>query len=301
MPTRGKQESVSVLMNSFAAAETKRRGCLGTSNTGAWFSPWIHGERLPVCGVPQMEQREVQGLPGASQAGDPTPAPQGVRSRARHVIGIQPSRLSVSDLRRSSQCPEPSGVRAEQRVAPAQAGTLETHREGALALSLGSAGHATEDAGHRGEQGLRRAAPEGPMQLLHRARRSHRAHPVGRRRGLVEPHGSLCVVQRQEAQPDTGRVPFVQAEAIVRSRGNDQPRSHCTDVYATLFLGRQALAKGYSNTDGNGPQPRVMLTPVTDHMRRFAGVAWYALEGFGRFREEALRRVETSSTIGTNA
>jgi N4-gp56 family major capsid protein len=74
-----------------------------------------------------------------------------------------------------------------------------------------------------------------------------------------------------------------------------------TDVYATLFVGRQALAKGYSTTDGNGAQPRVMLTPVVDHLRRFQGVAWYHIVGYARFREESLRRVESSSTIGTNA
>ena len=74
-----------------------------------------------------------------------------------------------------------------------------------------------------------------------------------------------------------------------------------TDVYATIFLGRQALAKGYSITDGNGPQPRVMMSPVVDHLRRFSGMSWYGLVGYGRFREEAIRRVESSSTIGTNA
>lgn len=74
-----------------------------------------------------------------------------------------------------------------------------------------------------------------------------------------------------------------------------------TDVYATLFVGRQALAKGFSTTDGNGAQPRIMPSPVVDHLRRFAGMGWYHLVGYGRFREEAIRRVESSSSIGTNA
>jgi hypothetical protein len=44
-----------------------------------------------------------------------------------------------------------------------------------------------------------------------------------------------------------------------------------------------------------------MPSPVVDHLRRFTGMGWYHLVGYARFREEALRRVESSSTIGTNA
>lgn len=74
-----------------------------------------------------------------------------------------------------------------------------------------------------------------------------------------------------------------------------------TDVYGSLFLGRQALAKAYSITDGNGPMPRVIQGPVTDHLRRFVPLGWYWFGGYKEFRSAALRRVETASTIGTNA
>lgn len=73
-----------------------------------------------------------------------------------------------------------------------------------------------------------------------------------------------------------------------------------TDVYATIFVGRQALAKVYSSTDGNGPDPRVAPGPVTDILRRFVPVGWYWLGGYGRFREAAIYRVESASSIGTN-
>ena len=73
-----------------------------------------------------------------------------------------------------------------------------------------------------------------------------------------------------------------------------------TDVYATLFMGRQALAKAYSSVDGNGPQPRVVFGPVVDHLRRFVPVGWYWLGGYGIFRQAAIRRVESSSSIGSN-
>lgn len=74
-----------------------------------------------------------------------------------------------------------------------------------------------------------------------------------------------------------------------------------TDVYRTMFLGRQALAKAYSTTDGNGAHPKVIPGPVTDHLRRFVPMGWYWLGTYGIFRQGALRAVESSSSIGTNA
>ncbi len=74
-----------------------------------------------------------------------------------------------------------------------------------------------------------------------------------------------------------------------------------TDVYATLFLGRQALAKAFSMTDGNGDMPRVGPGPVTDALRRFVPIGWYWLGAYGILRQAALRRVESSSSIGTNS
>lgn len=74
-----------------------------------------------------------------------------------------------------------------------------------------------------------------------------------------------------------------------------------TDVYRTMFAGRQALAKAWSFQDGNGPYPRVVLGPVTDKLRRNVPVGWYFLGGYSIFRQAALRAVESSSSIGTNA
>lgn len=74
-----------------------------------------------------------------------------------------------------------------------------------------------------------------------------------------------------------------------------------TDVYATLVMGREALAKAWSITDGGTPNPTVFPTPVTDLLRRFLGVGWYHLVAYGIFREASLRRIESSSSIGTNS
>lgn len=74
-----------------------------------------------------------------------------------------------------------------------------------------------------------------------------------------------------------------------------------TDVYGTLIFGQQALAKAWSIADGGMPIPSVFPTPIVDNLRRFLGAAWYWLGAYGRFREVALRRIESSSSIGANS
>lgn len=39
------------------------------------------------------------------------------------------------------------------------------------------------------------------------------------------------------------------------------------DVYPTLFMGRESLAKAFSTVDGGGPQPKVVISPVIDKLR----------------------------------
>jgi len=72
------------------------------------------------------------------------------------------------------------------------------------------------------------------------------------------------------------------------------------DVYGTLFLGRQAMAKGFSTGEDYGQDPIIVDSPVTDALRRFQGMGWRHLVGYGRFREASLYRVESSSSIGAN-
>lgn len=74
-----------------------------------------------------------------------------------------------------------------------------------------------------------------------------------------------------------------------------------TDVYQTIFVGRQAIVKVWSIADGGSPFPKVFPTPIVDNLRRFEGRAWYWMGGYDQFRESCLRRVESASTIGTNA
>lgn len=71
------------------------------------------------------------------------------------------------------------------------------------------------------------------------------------------------------------------------------------DVYATTCIGRQAGAKAFSSSV-SAPTAQVVVGTVTDKLRRFQPIGWYWLGGYGRFREAAIRRIESSSSIGAN-
>jgi N4-gp56 family major capsid protein len=88
---------------------------------------------------------------------------------------------------------------------------------------------------------------------------------------------------------------------IFANASNGSGSAGTIDVYGTLIMGRQALAKAHSIVDGNGPFPRVVRGPVTDSLMRFQPIGWYWLGGYGLFREASLRRVESSSSIGSNS
>ena len=73
------------------------------------------------------------------------------------------------------------------------------------------------------------------------------------------------------------------------------------DVYGTLIMGQQALAKAVSMGGEYGSQPTIVYGTVTDLLKRFRPVGWKHFVGYSVFRQEALRRIESASSIGTNA
>lgn len=81
---------------------------------------------------------------------------------------------------------------------------------------------------------------------------------------------------------------------------DDAGATSTTNVYQTLVAGRQALAKAFSRAPGFGEDPSVVFGPVTDTLRRFHPVGWYHLVGHAIFRQAALQRIESSSSIGDN-
>ena len=64
-----------------------------------------------------------------------------------------------------------------------------------------------------------------------------------------------------------------------------------TEVFSTILCGKQALAEAVAQ------EPGVVIGNVTDRLMRFRPIGWYGVLGFARYREEALFRIETSSSI----
>lgn len=82
---------------------------------------------------------------------------------------------------------------------------------------------------------------------------------------------------------------------------NGSGASGTIDVYGTLVMGNQAIAKGISLGGEYGAQPTIVYGQVTDLLKRFRPVGWKHFVGYGVFRQEALRRIESSSSIGANS
>jgi len=72
------------------------------------------------------------------------------------------------------------------------------------------------------------------------------------------------------------------------------------NVYGTVIIGRQALAKAHSYVDGNGAYPHVVPGPITDRLRRFVPMGWYWLGAYGIFRQASVMRIESSSLLGSD-
>jgi N4-gp56 family major capsid protein len=62
------------------------------------------------------------------------------------------------------------------------------------------------------------------------------------------------------------------------------------EVYRSYVVGAQALAQAV------GVEPNVVLGPVTDKLKRFQPIGWYALLGFARYHEASIVRIETASS-----
>ena len=65
-----------------------------------------------------------------------------------------------------------------------------------------------------------------------------------------------------------------------------------TRVYNTIVCGQQAMAQAVAE------EPHVVIGPVVDKLMRHRPMGWYGVLGFARYREEALYRIETGSSIG---
>jgi N4-gp56 family major capsid protein len=64
-----------------------------------------------------------------------------------------------------------------------------------------------------------------------------------------------------------------------------------------FLMGAEALAKIYPDAPGFGPNPRTVISPVVDKLRRFASVGWYHMVGYSIFRSESLVHINTSAAL----
>ena len=78
--------------------------------------------------------------------------------------------------------------------------------------------------------------------------------------------------------PHTGSVTTVTVTPVTR-------------VFRTILAGKQALAEAVSE------EPHVVIGPVTDKLMRFRPIGWYGVLGFEVYRNEALIRIESTSSI----
>ena len=62
-------------------------------------------------------------------------------------------------------------------------------------------------------------------------------------------------------------------------------------VYRTIVVGKQALAEAVAE------EPHTIMGPVTDKLMRHRPLGWYGVLGWKRYREAALYRIESASSI----
>jgi N4-gp56 family major capsid protein len=63
--------------------------------------------------------------------------------------------------------------------------------------------------------------------------------------------------------------------------------------YRTIVAGAQAMAQAVAE------EPHVVIGPVVDKLMRHRPMGWYGVLGFARYREEALYRIESGSSIAS--
>lgn len=82
---------------------------------------------------------------------------------------------------------------------------------------------------------------------------------------------------------------FVESPRIVTA--NDGAAS--AKVYRSLFFGREAMAEAVAE------EPHTVIGNVTDKLMRMRPMGWYGVLGWSRFREAALIRGESASSVSS--
>jgi N4-gp56 family major capsid protein len=75
---------------------------------------------------------------------------------------------------------------------------------------------------------------------------------------------------------------------------NTTDGSSSARVFRTIIVGKQALAEAVAE------EPHTIVGPVTDKLMRHRPLGWYGVLGWKRYREAALWRIESSSSINAS-
>ena len=86
-------------------------------------------------------------------------------------------------------------------------------------------------------------------------------------------------------------VRWVQNNAVFLSDIDDDGTTSA-NVYRTFIFGREALGKSVIQ------EPTTVLGPVVDSLKRFRTIGWYSDLDVQVYRDEALYRLETTSSLG---
>ncbi|MCY4060579.1 MAG: hypothetical protein OXG44_21595 [Gammaproteobacteria bacterium] len=118
-----------------------------------------------------------------------------------------------------------------------------------------------------------------------------RQRPGAFEAGTATPYAGLFFIE-------SSRVPYVVGDSgtgLATTTDGKRP-----DIYLNPLFGADGIAKAYSTAPGFGEFPRMVISPVTDALRRFNALGWYGLYGFRPYRGEAVRILECKSTNAQN-
>ena len=90
-------------------------------------------------------------------------------------------------------------------------------------------------------------------------------------------------------------VAFIESPRLANSQAGSGSGGTQTRVYSTYIMGQQALAEAVAE------EPHTVIGPVTDKLMRLRPMGWYGVAGWARYREAALYRLETASSVRPNA
>ena len=88
-------------------------------------------------------------------------------------------------------------------------------------------------------------------------------------------------------------VAFIESPRLPNSQAGAGSGTTQTRVYDTFIMGQQALAEAVAE------EPHTVIGPVVDRLMRHRPMGWYGVLGFARYREEALFRIESGSSIAS--